>query len=158
MQMIEIPHHEADIGTRIDGEVFTREIPTYGHSHGGDRGEIKLNEANKTGDVPAPPALINARDAYALYIVGDRMEPRFFAGELVYVHPGLPVRNGDFVVLELVDNNSGKAGEGNGSPLALVRRQVNSTTFAQLHPFQEMIVEKDQIVAVRRIVLTAHNP
>lgn len=142
----------------VDGydAVIARQIPTWGHPTGGRLGEFKLHEDNKTGDVPAPPILANVRDAYAIYMVGNLMEPRYFPGELVYAHPGLPVRNRDFVVLKIVDGDAGNVKE-NRAPLVLVRQQIErtteTTTFAQLNPYEAMTLTADQIISVHRIVL-----
>lgn len=43
------------------------------------------------------------RDAYALYIDGEDMQPRYFRGELVYVHPAKPVMAGSDCVIEFAD-------------------------------------------------------
>lgn len=139
---------------RKEGDGFdatiTRQIPVYSQSTGGPYGEIKL--AGKADDIPAPPILANVRGAYAIYMVDDRMEPRYFAGEIVYVHPDLPARNGDFVVLQILDTNAGK-GSDNSVPLALVRRQINKNTFAQINPYEEMTVDIDKIINRHRIIL-----
>lgn len=62
--------------------------------------------------VPRPPALAGVSDAYAVYMVGDGMEPRYFAGDLLYVDPSRPLTKGCFVLLTLPDDT------------ALVRRLV----------------------------------
>jgi phage repressor protein C with HTH and peptisase S24 domain len=128
-----------------------RLIPAYGHATGGLRGEIKLCAENRRDDVVAPPVVANVRNAYALYAVGVLMQPRYFAGEILYVDPGKSIRNGDFVVLQIVNNNRNKNDE-SCSPLALVRQQINETTFAQLNPPQEMTIGEDQIIARHRII------
>jgi phage repressor protein C with HTH and peptisase S24 domain len=127
-----------------------RQIPTYGHATGGPRGEFKLSKDNLTGDIPAPPMLVNVRDAYAIYMVGNTMKPRYYAGETIYVHPGLPVRDGDYIVLQFADNN---ASDGDDRVLAMVCQQLSKTTFAQINPYKELELADDQIVARHRIVL-----
>src|SRR5262249_26816986 len=61
-------------------------IPVYGHAMGGKDGEFVLN-GNQVSEVLAPPNLSHVPDAYAVYVVGDSMEPRYFAGETVFVNP-----------------------------------------------------------------------
>lgn len=39
---------------------------------------------------PRHPAQAGIRTAFALYVRDDRMAPRYFAGEIVYVHPHRP--------------------------------------------------------------------
>src|SRR5262249_53669401 len=79
---------------------FGHRIPAYGQAVGGRDGEFILN-GNRIVDVLAPPSLQGVPDAYAVYVVGDSMEPRYFAGEAVFVNPRLPVRRGDFVVAQI---------------------------------------------------------
>ena len=43
------------------------------------------------------------RDAYALYVDSEEMQPRYFRGELVYVHPAKPVMTGSDCVVEYSD-------------------------------------------------------
>ncbi|MDB5582801.1 MAG: putative phage repressor [Bradyrhizobium sp.] len=50
--------------------------------------------------VRRPPALMGARDVYALYVEGSSMEPQFFPGDLLYIHPHKPARVGDPVVIQ----------------------------------------------------------
>src|SRR5579884_581422 len=75
-------------------------IPLYGHAVGGKDGEFILS-GNQVSEVLAPPNLKGVPDAYAVYVVGDSMEPRYFAGEAVFVNPRLPVRRGHFVVAQI---------------------------------------------------------
>jgi len=62
--------------------------------------------------IARPPALAGVSDAYAVYMVGDSMEPRYFAGDLLYVDPSRPLTKGCMILLTLHDET------------ALVRRLV----------------------------------
>ena len=44
--------------------------------------------------VPPPASLAGVPNAYAVYVVGASMEPRYYQGELVMIHPGKPVTAG----------------------------------------------------------------
>ena len=65
-----------------------------------DNGLFKL-DSSIIDYVHRPPALLMTKDIYALYVEGDTMEPRFNAGDLVFVHPHKPVRIGDSVVVQI---------------------------------------------------------
>lgn len=65
-----------------------------------DNGLFKL-DSSIIDYVHRPPALLMTKDIYALYVEGDTMEPRFKAGDLVFVHPNKPVRIGDSVVVQI---------------------------------------------------------
>ena len=51
------------------------------------------------GEVLAPPQLEGVEGAKAVYVRGRAMEPRYYAGEIVYLHPSRPPNPGDFVFL-----------------------------------------------------------
>lgn len=57
--------------------------------------------------VPVIPPLVNVDGAYAWSICTPHMEPRYYVGEVVYLHPGLTPRPGDFV---LARNKNGFVG------------------------------------------------
>lgn len=86
---------------RIGGSVsLDHRVPAYGHAMGGVDGEFVLN-GNKIADILAPPSLRNIPEAYAVYVAGDSMEPRYDAGMVVFVNPRMPVRRGDYVVAQV---------------------------------------------------------
>lgn len=49
------------------------------------------------------PHQFSLRDAYALYVDSEDMQPRYFRGELVYVHPAKPVMTGSDCVVQYED-------------------------------------------------------
>jgi transcriptional regulator with XRE-family HTH domain len=53
--------------------------------------------------VQAIPMLAHVAGAYAYSIPNGHMEPRYYMGEVIYVHPGLPARPGDFVLARRAD-------------------------------------------------------
>ena len=57
------------------GLKFDRSIPIYGQAIGGKDDEFILT-GNQVTEVVAPANLSNVPDAYAVYVVGDFMEPR----------------------------------------------------------------------------------
>jgi transcriptional regulator with XRE-family HTH domain len=49
--------------------------------------------------VPRHPVQLGSRDAFAVYAVSDAMAPRYFSGELAYIHPGRPPEPGRDVLI-----------------------------------------------------------
>lgn len=125
-------------------------IPAYGHAMGGKDGEFVLN-GNTITEILAPAALRNVEDAYAVFVAGDSMEPRYSAGEAVFIHPRLPVRKGDFVVAQI----QGKDGE---PPLAYVKRFVSMSgerlILEQLNPVKRLIFNATRVVSIHLIVFS----
>jgi len=87
-------------------------------------------------------------------VVGTSMEPRYFAGEAVFVNPRLPVRVGDFVVAQIA------ADEGE-PPLAYVKRYVGqndrSIRLEQLNPGKKLTFAADRVVSIHRIVMSGEG-
>ena len=88
-------------GTLSPRQYMPQEVPVMGTAAcNSDNGSFKL-DTSIIDYVHRPPALLMTKDLYALYVEGDTMEPRFNAGDLVFVHPHKPVRIGDSVVVQI---------------------------------------------------------
>ena len=128
-------------------------IPVYGHAVGGKDGEFILS-GNEVSEVLAPPSLSHIPDAYAVYVVGDSMEPRYFAGETVFVNPRLPISRGAFVVAQI-----SRAQE--DVPLAYVKRFVSQDSrrlrLEQYNPKKVLEFPISTVVTVHRIVMSGEN-
>src|SRR5260370_8095669 len=128
-------------------------IPVYGHAVGGKDGEFVLS-GNQVSEVLAPPSLLHVRDAYAVYVVGDTMEPRYFAGETVFVNPRLPISRGSFVVAQI-----SKAEE--PEPRAYLNRFLSHPgkllTLEQYNPKKVLEFPASTVVAIHRIVMSSEN-
>jgi phage repressor protein C with HTH and peptisase S24 domain len=132
---------------------FHRRIPLYGQAIGGLDGQFILN-GQHIGDVIAPAALDTVKDAYAVSIVGDSMEPRYEAGEVVFVNPHVPIRKNDYVVIQIIV-------EGPDVPAAYVKRFVKLTEYelvvSQFNPPKEISFARDSLVSVHRIIMAGER-
>lgn len=141
-----IPHN-ARIGDTVKG--FTR-IPIRGHGMGGKDGAFIFGADQNFGDVAAPPILADIPDAYAVYVIGDSMEERFRHGEVVFVHPYMPVRKDDDCVVQI----SGGPGE---QPVGYIKRFISMDDerlkLLQLNPRKVLTFPRAHVVAVHRIVM-----
>ncbi|TPM92699.1 S24 family peptidase [Mesorhizobium sp. B2-1-3A] len=82
-------------------------IPLYGLAAGSLQGAHSITSDPIT-EVPCPPALRDVIGAYALETQGESMEPRYFPGDVLYLHPHQRVRAGDHVVIQvMLHDNSG---------------------------------------------------
>lgn len=137
-------------------EIFTDDnlsaprVPAYGQAMGGEDGYFVLN-GNKIADLLAPPGLVGVVDAYAVYVSGDSMEPRYYAGEVLFVNPRLPVRRGDFVVAQVHYENE-------DAPRGYVKRFIRMTAdmlvLEQFNPTKELRFPRESVQSVHRIVLS----
>jgi phage repressor protein C with HTH and peptisase S24 domain len=120
---------------------------------GGKDGEFILS-GNQVSELLAPPNLSQVPDAYAVYVVGDSMEPRYFAGEAVFVNPRLPISRGSFVVAQI---SQGQEAE----PRAYVKRFVSQDAkrlrLEQYNPKKILEFSMSTVVAIHRIVMSGEN-
>ncbi len=74
------------------------DVPVMGTGTGGHDGAINIDGA--VDYLRRPSALANAKKVYAVFISGESMEPRYFAGEPVFVSPTRPISVGDHLVIQ----------------------------------------------------------
>jgi phage repressor protein C with HTH and peptisase S24 domain len=118
-------------------------LPLYGAAQGGVGADI--SDVSEPLEFISPPPWINEnREAYAVYVVGESMEPRYYSGEIVFAQPGSPARPHDFVVAQLRDESGGL--------FAIIKQLIsvdtNTVVFRQFNPDATLSYEKSQ---VRRI-------
>jgi phage repressor protein C with HTH and peptisase S24 domain len=127
-------------------------IPVYGQAVGGKDGEFIL-KGNQVSEVLATPNLMYVPDAYAVYVVGDSMEPRYFAGETVFVNPRLPISRGSFVVAQISKEE--------GGPRAYVKRFVSQDAkrlrLEQYSPKKILEFPASAVIAIHRIVMSGET-
>lgn len=120
-----------------------RDLPLVGGVKGGIHGFFFDN--GKVSDFVGRPAnLLGISSAFAVYAIGDSMEPRFFAGELLYVNPNRPLSKGCFAVVELTD--------GQGLVKQFLRQDDKTITLYQFNPAKELTLKKPTIKNVFRVV------
>ena len=129
-------------------------IPVRGAGQGGSEGWFPWN-GEIVDYISRPPHLAGATDAYAVYVAGSSMEPRYYAGELVYIHPGKPVTIGSFVLVQIRPEAEGDA------PRAfmkrLVRRTANKVTLEQFNPPKNFDIKTSDVLSMHRIVGSAES-
>jgi phage repressor protein C with HTH and peptisase S24 domain len=135
-------------GQRLGVRLSPRRIPVLGRGMSGDDGQLVMN-GEVVDTVMCPPDLEHVPDAYAVYVAGDSMEPRYFAGELVYVHPTRPYRRNDFVVVQI--------DPGNGDPpLGFIKQFITITptrlVLCQFNPKKEIEFERERVVSIHKIM------
>lgn len=124
-------------------------MPVLGTAEGGDDGSFSWN-----GDIvdftPRPAYLMGAPQAYAIYVAGASMAPRYEPGELLYVHPGRPVTIGCYVLVQLTPRAEGEP------PRAFLKRLAKKTgtkmVLEQFNPAKTFDVQSKDVVSVHRIV------
>ena len=97
-----------------------------------------------------PDNLIGVEGAYAVYVIGHSMEPRYNQGEHAHIHPHKPLEPGCYVLVQR------KPIDGYSTPLAIVKRLVRRSgskiVLEQLNPPKTFEVKSDEIVSIHRVV------
>ena len=127
-------------------------IPVAGTARAALAGSLDIDRVQPIDHVVRPPALLHARDAYAIRIIGNSMSPAHEDGDLRFVDPNRPVRPGDTV---LIQSRSGGGGRAVWYIKRLVRRTDDAIVTEQLTPPAEIRFVTRHVVAVHKILTTA---
>lgn len=97
-----------------------------------------------------PDNLVGVPGAYAVYVTGSSMEPRFNVGELLHIHPGKPVTPGCYVLVQRQPRADGEP------PMAvikrLVRRSGSKIVLEQHSPSKTFEIKAEEIISMHRVV------
>jgi phage repressor protein C with HTH and peptisase S24 domain len=143
-----------NMGQRKDtAPLSARRLNVLGRAAGSPEGELIMS--GEAVDTVAGGGRRGAlAGAYAVYVIGDSMEPRYRAGELVYVHPNKPYRRGDYVVVQVdVD--------GEDHPHGFVKQfqTLTPTTLVlkQINPERELEFPREKVLSIHRIVMSGDS-
>ena len=133
----------------IRGPQATTRLRVLGMAECGPDGWSMWN-GDTIDTVPTPSGLAGAPGAYAVYAVGSSMEPRYYEGELIFIHPGKPVTAGSFVLVQIRPDHEGD------TPKAVVKRLIKrtatKTVLEQFNPAKKFDIRNDDIVSIHRVV------
>ena len=119
------------------------QIPIRSAARGGGDQEMFL-EDGPIGHTPRPANLNGVRGAYAIYMIGDSMEPRYEQGWLLHVNPFKPPTRGRDVVVYKKDK------------AALIKQFVgwekDALVLRQLNPAQELRIPRDDVAECHLVV------
>lgn len=133
-------------------QYMPQDVPVMGTAAcNADHGSFKL-DSSIIDYARRPPGLLTAKDVYALYVEGDSMEPRFTAGDLVFVHPRKPVRIGDSVVVQIAKSEN----EPIEAMIAVLSKRTSHEVFLQKYnPNKIISFDNKNIVAIHKILQMA---
>jgi phage repressor protein C with HTH and peptisase S24 domain len=131
-------------------------IPLLGQSIGGPNGRFVLN-GSEVGRVFCPPGLEGVEGAYAVRVFGTSMEPRYMAGETVWLNPQEPVRANDDVVAQILQNGDDQPVE--SYIKQFVSRSSKVLRLRQHNPEEgeskELEFDNEKVFSVHKIVFHA---
>lgn len=160
----EISSQPALVKAPLNPRDMPRDVPILGTATGamlevqsnGDVARIEEMELHEEiGHARRPAALDSNRKAYALYISGDSMYPRFAGGEMVYVDPRRQPMIGDDVIVQLVGDIRPDADPAEIKHVLVKRLVRNTASHLELEQFNPAItfkVPKSKIHSVHRVI------
>lgn len=119
------------------------QIPILSGARGGDHQTMHLSDG-PLGWAARPANLSAVRDAYAVYVVGDSMAPRYEPGWLLHVNPIKPPPPGRDVVVRLIDDTVLIKTYQGWTPSALTLRQLN--------PAAALEIPRSQVASIHLVV------
>jgi len=123
-----------------------RDLPVYTSAQAGPEGMVLIYDPIEWIERPAPLATV--RDAFAMYVVNDSMEPRYRQGDLLLIHPQRPVRPGRDVLVIFAANDE--------EPRAWVKELVGfeegRVRLRQLNPEETLALERSRIRDLHLVV------
>jgi len=125
------------------------QVPILGQAVGGDDGRMVFN-GSVLGWVSRPHDLAGVPDAYAIYVAGESMEPRYRQGETVWVHPHKPPHVGSDVVVQLLAEVDGEP------PSGFIKeyrgRSGDKVTLRQYNPARDIKIDSAKVASIHTVV------
>jgi phage repressor protein C with HTH and peptisase S24 domain len=118
-------------------------IPVRSAARGGGEQEMFL-EDGPIGYTPRPANLNGVRGAYAIYMIGDSMEPRYQQGWLLHVNPFKPPTRGRDVVVYKSDKAV--------LIKQFVRWDSDALVLRQLNPERELRIPRAEVAECHLVV------
>jgi len=119
-------------------------VPVYGYTAGGLQKRLNLSNGDVVDWVMRHPAQFGITNAFAIYVFSDAMEPRYFRGELVYIHPGRPPEMNRDCLIEMKNGD------------AFIKRFLSQSedkiSVAQLNPPEKKEISKEDIQTIYAVV------
>ncbi len=136
------PNPAAARPVSLNATTAQRDLPVNSAFREGAEGFWFVTEEAKEF-VERPANLRGVANAFALYAAGDDMQPRYLAGELLYVNPNRPITPNCFVAVEFAD--------GRGLVRQFLRRTHDGVFVRRLHPDQEVRLPAPEVKRLYRI-------
>jgi phage repressor protein C with HTH and peptisase S24 domain len=141
------PHPALPPGLKaVSVDIGQTDLPVLGRAQGGKNGVLSIPAEQPPIDwTYRPPQLRGVPDAFAVFAYDDSMHPMYKHGQMLWIHPHLPVKSGDGV---LVIKHSDEA-----IIKELVRRSGTDVTLRQYQPeMHDFMLPLSEIRVMFRII------
>lgn len=137
--------NEHTVKPRTGKPAFTenRCLPVRGRAEGGQDGNFVIEE--QPIDWTFRPAdLQGVNDAFAVFVSGDSMVPKYKNGDLVYVHPNRSITKKRYVLVETAEHK--------GFIKQFISWQEDALIVQQFNPEQEISIPREQVLRLMLVI------
>jgi phage repressor protein C with HTH and peptisase S24 domain len=98
-------HQKALQGTQFSSQIGeadfgkSKDLPILGRAQGGEEGNLVIEE-NPIDWTYRPADLQGVHGAFAVFVTGDSMVPKYSDQDIAYIHPTQKIRRGRYVLIE----------------------------------------------------------
>lgn len=129
-------------------QVMPNDVPVLGTAAGSMEGAFQLVDG-VIDYVRRPPALMNSRDVYSIFVEGSSMDPEHRHGDLRFINPHKPARIGDSIVIQI--KNDGRLTY-DAMIGHLVKRTATQLIIGKLNPEMTLTFSLQDIVSVHKVL------
>lgn len=126
-----------------NGFSASRDLPVMGRAQGGPDGNLIIND-DPIDWTFRPPDLNGVTEAFAIYVTGNSMAPKYEDGDLIYIHPHRPLKKDRYVVIETQDQRG------------LVKKyhgwDGDELVVSQFNPAKEIRLHKSEIKRIMPVI------
>ena len=118
-------------------------LPVRGRAEGGQDGNFVVEE--QPIDWTFRPAdLQGVNDAFAVFVSGNSMVPKYKNGDLVYVHPTQTITKNRYALVETIEHK--------GFIKQFVSWQEDVLVVKQFNPEQDIIIPREQVLRLMLVI------
>lgn len=139
------PFHIPDYVPQKTTKCFSqqKDLPVLGRAQGGDKGSMVVEESPIDWTF-RPADLQGVQSAFAVYVTGNSMLPKYKEGDLAYIHPSLSPRKGRYVLVETKEHK--------GLIKQFIRWDNNALLVKQYNPDKEFHIPREDIRQVMLVI------
>ncbi|MBL4836055.1 MAG: helix-turn-helix transcriptional regulator [Kordiimonadaceae bacterium] len=130
------PYTSVDFGRQKD-------LPIRGRAQGGDDGNLIIEE-QPIDWTYRPADLQGVHEAFAVFVTGDSMEPKYKDQDLAYIHPTQPARRRRYVLVETVDHHS--------FIKQFVRWDKETLVLQQFNPEKNILIPREMVRKILMVI------
>lgn len=120
-----------------------KDLPVRGRAQGGDDGNLLIEE-QPIDWTYRPADLQGVHGAFAVFVTGDSMEPKYKNQDLAYIHPTLPARRGRYVLVETSEHS--------GFIKQFERWDQDTLVVKQYNPAKEIRIKRKDVRKVMMVI------